>query len=53
MDGGASAGPMPYMRPTADKLAQAIPQARRRTIEGQGHDVSAKVLAPVLLEFFE
>ena len=53
MDGGASAGPMPYMRPTADKLAQAIPQARRRTIEGQGHDVSAKVLAPALLEFFE
>jgi pimeloyl-ACP methyl ester carboxylesterase len=52
MDGGASAGPMPFMRPTADKLAQAIPQARRRTIEGQGHDVSAKVLAPVLLEFF-
>jgi pimeloyl-ACP methyl ester carboxylesterase len=52
MDGGASVEPMPFMRPTADKLAQLIPQARRRTIEGQGHDVSAKVLAPVLLEFF-
>jgi len=53
MDGGASSGPMPFMRPTADKLAKAIPGARRRTVEGQAHDVSAKVLAPILLEFFE
>ena len=53
MDGGASAEPMPFMRTTADKLAKVIPGARRRTIEGQAHDVDAKVLAPVLLEFFE
>ena len=35
MDGGASVGPMPYMRPTADKLAQVIPQARRRTMRAR------------------
>lgn len=52
MDGGASLGAMPFMRPTADKLAKVIPGAQRRTIEGQSHDVSAKVLAPILLKFF-
>lgn len=52
MDGSASAGPMPFMRPTADKLAQAIPGARRQVVEGQAHDVDAKVLAPVLVKFF-
>lgn len=53
MDGSASAGPMPFMRPTADKLAKAIPDARRRTVAGQAHDVDSKVLAPILREFFE
>jgi pimeloyl-ACP methyl ester carboxylesterase len=53
MDGGASTGPMPFMRPTADKLAKAIPGARRRTVEGQAHDVSQQVLAPILLAFFK
>ena len=53
MDGGASAEPMPFMRTTADKLAKVIPGARRRTIEGQAHDVDPEVLAPVLLEFFK
>ena len=53
MDGGASLGPMPFMRPTADKLANAIPDAQRRTIEGEDHDVSSKVLAPILRKFFE
>ena len=52
MDGGASLGPMPFMRATADKLAKVIPGAQRRTIEGQAHDVSAKVLASFLLKFF-
>ena len=52
MDGSASLGPMPFMRPTADKLAKVIPDARRRTVEGQAHDLSSKVLAPILLEFF-
>lgn len=52
MDGGASLEAMPFMRPTADKLAKVIPGAQRRTIEGQAHDVSAKVLAPILVKFF-
>jgi pimeloyl-ACP methyl ester carboxylesterase len=52
MDGSASAGPMPFMRPTADKIAKAMPGARRQVVEGQAHDVSAKALAPVLLKFF-
>ena len=52
MDGGATSATMPFMRATADKLAKVIPNARRRTLEGQGHDVSSKVLAPILVEFF-
>lgn len=53
MDGGASVGPMPFMRPTAEKIGKAIPGARRQVIEGQAHDVSAKSIAPVLLKFFK
>jgi pimeloyl-ACP methyl ester carboxylesterase len=52
MDGGASAGPMPFMRATADKLGKAIPGAQRRVVEGQAHDISSKILAPILLGFF-
>ena len=52
MDGSASLGIMPFMRATADKLGKVIPRAQRRTIEGQAHDVSSKVLAPILLKFF-
>jgi pimeloyl-ACP methyl ester carboxylesterase len=52
LDGGASLESMPFMRVTADKLAKIIPNSRRQTIEGQGHDVDDKVLAAVLSEFF-
>jgi pimeloyl-ACP methyl ester carboxylesterase len=52
MDGGASLKTAPFMRPTADKLARTIPGAERRTIEGQAHDVDAKVLVPILIKFF-
>ena len=52
MDGGASLGPMPFMRATADKLGKSIPGARRHVVEGQAHDVSSKVLAPILVKFF-
>ena len=51
MDGGASREPMPFMRASADRIAQAIPNAQRRTIEGQGHSVSPEAVAPVLIEF--
>jgi pimeloyl-ACP methyl ester carboxylesterase len=53
MDGGASLGPMPFMRATADKLGKTIPGAQRQVVEGQAHDVSPKVLAPILLKFFD
>jgi hypothetical protein len=43
---------MPFMRASADRIAQAIPNARRHTIEGQGHNVSPQAVTPVLIEFF-
>lgn len=49
MDGSAS---FPFMYTTAVALAKAMPHAQHRTLEGQTHEVSAEVLAPVLVEFF-
>jgi hypothetical protein len=49
MDGGAS---YPFMHVTALALAQAMPHAQHRTLEGQTHEVAPQVLAPVLVEFF-
>jgi pimeloyl-ACP methyl ester carboxylesterase len=51
MDGGATE--WPFMHITAVALANAIPNAQYRTLEGQTHEVSAEALAPVLVEFFE
>jgi hypothetical protein len=50
LDGSAS---FPFMHPTAITLANAIPNAQHRTLEGQTHEVSAEALAPVLIEFFK
>ena len=49
LDGGAS---FPFLHPTADAIAKAIPNAQRRTLEGQQHNVEPEALAPVLKEFF-
>lgn len=49
IDGGVSPG---WIRDAARALADVLPDARRRTLEGQSHDVSPDVLAPVLAEFF-
>jgi pimeloyl-ACP methyl ester carboxylesterase len=49
IDGGASPA---LMRSAAQALADVLPDARRRTLEGQTHDVAPEVLAPVLAEFF-
>jgi pimeloyl-ACP methyl ester carboxylesterase len=49
MDGGAS---YPFMHDTVIALANAIPDAQRRILEGQTHDVAPEVLALVLKEFF-
>ena len=40
------------MGPTADALAELIPDAQRRTLEGQEHNVDPAVLAPALKQFF-
>jgi hypothetical protein len=53
LDGGASLNIMPFMHASAETLAKAIPNAERQTLEGQGHDVDMKILAPVLAEFFK
>lgn len=49
MAGGES---YPFMLETAQALSRAMPLAELRTIEGQRHDVSQEVLAPVLAGFF-
>ena len=43
----------PFMHGTAVALANAIPNAQHRTLEGQTHEVEAVAIAPVLIEFFE
>jgi pimeloyl-ACP methyl ester carboxylesterase len=50
MDGGASS--YPFMHVTATALANAMPNAQHRTLEGQTHEVAAEAIAPVLVEFF-
>jgi pimeloyl-ACP methyl ester carboxylesterase len=46
--GGAD---MPFMRDTAQALADALPNGEARFLDGQGHDVDQAVLAPVLKAF--
>jgi pimeloyl-ACP methyl ester carboxylesterase len=52
IDGGASYEILPFMRASAEALANAIPNAQHQILEGQGHNVDAKALAPVLAAFF-
>ena len=40
------------MRSAAQTLADALPDAQHRSLEGQTHDIVPAVLAPVLEEFF-
>jgi pimeloyl-ACP methyl ester carboxylesterase len=40
------------LRHAVDALADAMPHAQRRMLEGQSHNVSPKALAPVLVDFF-
>lgn len=42
-----------FKHASAEALADALPDARRSTLEGQNTLVPPKVLAPVLTEFFE
>jgi hypothetical protein len=52
MDGGASRETMPFMGVSADTIARAIPNAGRRTLDGQGHNARPDAVAPVLVAFF-
>jgi len=42
-----------WMHHAMQALANSLPEARHRTLEGQTHIVKAEALAPVLVEFFE
>jgi pimeloyl-ACP methyl ester carboxylesterase len=41
-----------WMRHAAQAVADALPDARHRTLDGQTHDIVSAVMAPVLAEFF-
>jgi pimeloyl-ACP methyl ester carboxylesterase len=43
---------MPFFQATGDAMVKLLAHGQRSTLEGQEHNVSAEVLAPVLLEFF-
>ena len=49
IDGGASPS---SLRNAAQALVDVLPNARRRTLEGQTHEADPTVLTPVLVEFF-
>jgi pimeloyl-ACP methyl ester carboxylesterase len=49
VDGGKSPA---WMRQAMRALADVLPNAQRRTLEGQTHNVAAKALTPVVVEFF-
>ena len=48
IDGGTT----PWLSNAARAVADAIPGAERRTLEGEPHNVAADAIAPVLEEFF-
>jgi pimeloyl-ACP methyl ester carboxylesterase len=48
----AGGGSFPFMRETAQALADALPQGQTRTLEGQDHNVAPEALAPAMKEFF-
>jgi pimeloyl-ACP methyl ester carboxylesterase len=50
MDGGASPA---WAANSANAIVAAVGDGRRRTVDGQNHNVAAAALAPVLIEFLE
>jgi pimeloyl-ACP methyl ester carboxylesterase len=42
----------PRLQRAVDEVARALPSAKRRTLKGQTHNVSAEVLTPELVQFF-
>lgn len=41
----------PIMHGAAEALVEALPDGRRRTLSGQGHDISPEAMGPVMEEF--
>jgi pimeloyl-ACP methyl ester carboxylesterase len=52
IDGASSLEVMPFMRASAEAIARAVPRAQHLVLEGQGHDVDASAIAPLLTRFF-
>ena len=48
IDGGGT----PWLTHAAQAVADALPNAQRRTLKGQPHNVAAEAIAPALEEFF-
>jgi pimeloyl-ACP methyl ester carboxylesterase len=48
IDGGQT----PWLSHAAQAVADALPNAQRRTLKGQPHNVAPEAIAPVLVEFF-
>lgn len=49
----AGSNTYPFMHEAAKSLAELIPNAQYRTLEGQSHEVEPQAIAPVLTEFFQ
>jgi hypothetical protein len=43
---------IPFIRATADRIAERIPTAQRQTLQGQTHQAAPEAVAPLLIEFF-
>jgi hypothetical protein len=50
MDGGASPA---WAHSATQALTDVLPNAQRRTLAGQAHDVNPALLAPILIDFFQ
>ena len=46
-------GTVPWMSQAAQAVADTLPNAHRRTIAGQPHNVADEAMAPVLIEYFQ
>lgn len=42
----------PFMHPTADRIAELVPNAQRKTVKGQAHAAAPEVVVPLLTDFF-
>lgn len=42
----------PFFENSAKELTSILPNAQRRTVPGQSHDIQNEVLAPILIDFF-